>query len=428
YWGARHGRRAEDDFYLDEYRRFLAADAKRRVPLASFNSNNVYTKGALVMQMLKKHLGPERFWAAINRYLTRHAFGNAISDDLRRAVLYATGQNLDWFWDQWIYAAGYPELTVTPVYDSVAGTLALTVRQTQVDKARPESAGAHFFNPLVFLGPVTVRVGTAAGEVRKRVRLSQREQVIQIDGLKSPPSMVVFDENNAMLKALTFEQPTRWLATQLSRDPDLWNRSWVIDQLARRTGDSLAASALARAARGADYYLSRAQAVAGLRGFPPAVALPALEAAMRDTSAAVREAAVTTLGAVGGPRALAAALGAWKRDSSYQVRAGALTALALMDSVGSRPHVLAGLGTPSYRDVIQNAAIAAVARAPDSTLIGGLEKIMGQQQLPSLVLATLASRGDTQALTALVRHRDDPRPWVRRWVLEAIEQQLEKTP
>jgi hypothetical protein len=96
-----------------------------------------------------------------------------------------------------------------------------------------------------------------------------------------------------------------------------------------------------------------------------------------------------------------------------------------MDSVGSRPQVRAGLGTPSYRDVIQNAAIAAAARAPDSTLIVGLEKILGDQQLPSQVLASLASRGDTQALTALIRHRDDPRPWVRHWVLEAIEQQLE---
>ena len=59
--------------------------------------------------MLKKQLGPERFWAAINRYLTRHAYGNATSDDLRQAVLDATGENLDWFWDQWIYRAGYPE-------------------------------------------------------------------------------------------------------------------------------------------------------------------------------------------------------------------------------------------------------------------------------------------------------------------------------
>jgi len=428
YWGSRQGRRAEDDFYLDEYHSFLAAESRRSVPLASFNSNNVYTKGSLVMEMLKKHLGPERFWASINRYLTRHAYGNATSDDLRRAVLHATGQNLDWFWDQWIYKAGYPRFTVAHTYDSTAGSLGLTVRQTQVDTAHADSGGVRFATPLVFQGPVTIRVGTAAGDVRKRVRLDRREQVITIEGLKSRPNMVVFDENNAMLKVLTFEQPTPWLATQLARDPDLWNRNWVIGQLAHRTNDSLAGSALARAARTADYYLTRAQALGALSLFPAAVAMPVLLAATRDTSAAVRGAALSGFGAQGGPRSQEAALAAWKRDSSYEVRANALIALSRIDSVGSRPLVLAGLSTPSYRDVIQNAAIAAAAQSPDSTLIDGLEKILGDQEQPAVVLATLASQGDTRALTALVRHRDDPRPWVRRWVLDAIEEQLEKTP
>ena len=152
YRGTKLGRYAEDDFYLDEYRRFLAGDERRRVPLASFNSNNVYAKGALVLEMLKKQLGRERFWAAINRYLTRHAYGNALSDDLRRAVLHATGENLDWFWDQWVYQAGYPEFTVSSAYDSTAGALTLTVRQTQVDTARADSTGFRFTTPLVFQG------------------------------------------------------------------------------------------------------------------------------------------------------------------------------------------------------------------------------------------------------------------------------------
>jgi aminopeptidase N len=426
YWGAKLGRHAEDDFYLDEYHQFLSIDARRSVPLASFNSNNVYSKGALVLEMLKKHLGAERFWAAINRYLTRHAYGNATSDDLRRAVLGATGENLEWFWNQWVYQAGYAELTVSSAYDSAAGSLSLTVRQTQVDTARADTTEFRYTTPLVFRASMGIRVGTAKGDVRRRVQLDRREQVVRITGVKSPPTMVIFDESNSLLKALTFEQPTRWLATQLVRDPDLWNRSWVIDQLARRTGDSLAAAALARAARGADYFRTRAQAASALRGFPAPAAVPALEAAMRDTSSAVREAAISALGAIGGPSAQAAALAAWKKDSSYEVRAGALTALAQMDSTGSRDAVLAGLATPSYRDVIQTAAIAAAAQSPDSAVIDRLEKILGQQRLAAITLADLASKGDTRALTALVRHRDDARPWVRQWVQDAIDQQLEK--
>jgi aminopeptidase N len=425
YWGEKLGRHAEDDYYLDEYRQYLELDSRRRVPLASFSSNVVYAKGALVLEMLKKQLGPRRFWAAMNRYLTRHAFGTATSADLRRAVLDATGENLFWFWSQWIYQGGHPEFSVIPAYDSAAGTLALTVRQTQVDTAQPDINGLRYSTPQVFRGSVSIRVGTTSGDVRKRVELEQREQVITVAGLGSAPTMVVFDENNAMLKSLSFEQPTRWLATQLNRDPDLWNRSWVIQQLGRRSSDSLAAAALARAARSADYYATRVEAAAALRAFPPAVAVPALEAAMRDTSSAVRAAAIGSLGRVGGERALAAARTAWKEDSSYTVQAEALTALARLDSAGARPAILAGLAGTSYRDVIQNAAIAAGAQSPDSAFIDGLEKILGHQRLPSVVLADLASKGDTRALTALVRHRNDSRAWVRRWVQEAIEQELE---
>ena len=426
YWGSKLGRKAEDDYYLDEYRTYLTIDARRRVPLASFNSNNVYSKGALILQMLKKHLGPERFWASIHHYLTRHAFGNAKSDDLQQAVLAATGENLDWFWNQWIYQAGYPEFVVSSAYDSTGGSLALTVKQVQTDTGSTDTTSFRFTTPQVFHGPLSIRVGTARGDVRKRVQLNQREQVIHIAGVASPPTMVVFDEPNAWLKSLTFEQPTPWLATQLARETDLWNRSWVIEQLARRTGDSLALISLARAARSADYYRTRAEAAIALRGFPAAAAVPALEAAARDTSATVREAAVLALGSVGGERAEELVRAAWSKDSSYQVRASALGMLARLDSAGAREPILAGLTTPSYRDVIQQAAIGAAGEVADSAVVDGLEKILGEQRLAALTLATLARQGDTRALGALVRHRDDKRPWVRRWVLDAIERELEK--
>ena len=426
YWATKQGRREEEDYYLDEYRQFLELDGRRRVPLAAYNSNIVYVKGALVLQMLKQQLGTERFWASINRYLTHHSFGTALSDDLRRAVLEATGRNLSWFWDQWVYQAGYPEVVVSTAYDSLDGTLALTVRQVQLDSAKADSSGLRYSTPAVFRGQISVRVATARGDVRARVLLDQREQVLRIGGLRSAPTMVVFDEDNALLKKLTFEQPTDWLQMQLARDPSLWNRAWVIEQLARRTSDSVAAVALARAARSADYYRVRAEAATALGQFEPKVALPALEAATRDTSAAVRQAAMGALGSVGGEKARDLALAAWQKDSSYQVRAQALAVLARIDSAGAKPVVLAGLTTPSYRDVIQTAAIAASAQVADSAIVDGLEKVLGQQELAAITLATRARDGDSQALSILVRHRDDKRSWVRRWVLDAIDQELGK--
>jgi aminopeptidase N len=425
YWRVKQGRRVEDDYYIDEYRKFIQTDARKRMPLATYNSNNVYPKGALVLQMLKKVLGPDRFWASINRYLTRHAYGTANSDDLRQAVLDATGLNLGWFWSQWIYQAGYPQFVVSAGYDSSKSSLTLTVKQTQVDTAKADSAGFRFTVPQAFTAPVTIRVGTPQGDVVARRLIDRREHNFRIDGVRGQPTMVVFDDDNSILKSLEFSQPTLWLANQLAKQEDLWNRDWAIQQLGRRTADTLAAVALSRAATTADYDLTRASAAGWLRGFPPNVALPALTAAVRDTAARVREAAVTALGGIASRQAWELVQRTWKEDPSYEVRAAALTSLAQLAPEGSRDAVLLGLKTPSYRDAIQNAAIIAVLQHPDSGLIAELDGIAAQQPFPTIALALLAARGEKLAGDAIVQRLDDERSWVRTWALEAVSQELD---
>jgi aminopeptidase N len=412
YWGAKQGRHAEEDFYLEEYRQYLSRDARRRSPLAAYNSSVVYPKGALVMQMLKQHLGPAPFWKAINLYLTRHAYGSATTDDLRQAVLQATGQSLPWFWSQWIYHGGHPEFQVAAAYDSAARALELTVRQTQTDTT----------TPAVFRAPLAVRVGTSKGDIVARAVIDSREQTIRIENVPEPPTMVAFDDENAVLKTLTFHQPTPWLANLLHRHPNLWNRSWAIGQLASRRGDTLAGAALAHAVASGDYDLTRAEAAAALGRFPADQVLPALERAMADTSARVRMAAVESLGRIGDKRGAGVVRRAWAEDASDQVRASALTALVRLVPEASRDAVAAGLRTRSYREAIQNAAISATLQRPDSALVATLEAVAGEQPLPSIALAALATRGDEAARAALGRLLQDPRSWVRGWAAEASGQ------
>src|SRR6266568_4021940 len=310
YWSTKLGRHAEDDYYLDEYRQYVQIDARRRMPLAALGSNNIYPKGALVLRMLRDYLGPERFWASINRYLTRHALGNATSDDLRQAVLDATGENLEGFWSEWVYGAGHPAFTVAAAYDSAARTLTLSVKQTQRDSVTGDSTAPRYQTAAVFHMPLSIRVGTPGGDVVRRVQLTAREQTISFPALAGPPTMVVFDDGNTILKELSFDEPTAWLATQLDRDADLWNREWVIEQLAQRPADA---------------------------------------------------AAVAALGRIGGARAAELARATWRSDSSYEVRAAALTALATADSSARDSVVAWGLAAASYLNVIQQAAYRVIA-------------------------------------------------------------------
>ncbi len=421
YWREKLGAHAEDDYYLDEYRQYLQIDRRRRMPLAALGSNNVYPKGALVLRMLLRYLGPERFWASIHLYLTRHALGNATSDDLRQAVLDATGENLAWFWEQWIYDAGHPQFAVTATYDSTARKLALTVKQTQSDSGKADTAksAVKFQTPPTFRMPVAVRVGTSQGDVVRRAELAAREQTIEITGLSGPPTMVVFDDGNTILKEVTFDQPTTWLANQLRRDPDLWNREWAIEQLAKRTADTAAAAALAWAATSADYFLTRAGAAEALANFGAAGAA-SLATALRDTSAQVRRAAITALGQIGGARTAELARAAWHADSSYEVRAAALTTLVHVDSTARDSAVAWGLASSSYQDVIREAAYRIVAQTGDSSAINQVDALIGSSRFPAHVLAVLAARGSERALDVLSAHLDDDRPAVRRWALEAF--------
>ncbi len=421
YWGQKLGAHAEEDYYLDEYRQFMGIEARKPMPLASLGSNNIYPKGALVLEMLQHYLGPDRFWAGLHTYLTRHAFGNATSDDLRQAFLTATGENLDWFWDEWVYAAGLPSFDVSATYDSVAHQVVLRVKQTQVDTLKADSTGLRFRVPEVFRMPVTIRVGTAHGDVVQHAMLDAREATITVPAVTSAPTMVVFDDGNRILKRLTFDQPTAWLATQLAHDPDLWDREWVIAQLVRRPGDADAARALAAAATGADYYLTRQQAVTALAAFPASDAVPALMTALKDTSAMVRSAAASTLGRVGGDGAAAALHRAFDNDSSYEVRAAAVGGIARLDSAGARPVIARALATASYQDVIAHAAMQAAAQINDTAVVGTIAGMLDEDALPSQLLAVMGTRGSGRAYDSLAAHLNDPRAGVRNWVVEAFQ-------
>jgi len=343
---------------------------------------------------------------------------------VRRAFLAATGENLDWFFDEWIYSAGYPDFVVTQSYDAAARRVTLVVKQTQRDTLKADSTGLRFGVWEAFRMPLTVRVGTAAGDVVSSTWIRNREDTIVVNGVSSAPTMVVFDDGNRILKSLSFDQPTAMLATQLRRDSDLWNRSWAIGQLASRLADAAAGAALADAATSADYFLTRQEAAEALAAFPAGVALPALERATRDTSSQVRATAVASLGQVRGAQALALARRAWETDSSYLVRAAALNALVALDSATSRALIVQGLRTPSYRDAIRNAALGAAVASGDTTLVSSVREVVDESRQPVYALAAMARRGSHDALSALVAYLDDPRPLVRRYALGAIAQTL----
>lgn len=118
--------------------------------------DDVYGKGALVLHMLRMRLGDEAFFAGTRLYLDRFKFQHATSDDFRRALEDASGQNLDRFFTQWTLRPGLPRLGISYEFDEQSRQLKIEVEQTQrVDADNPAYA---------FSLPFYVRYPSGGGE------------------------------------------------------------------------------------------------------------------------------------------------------------------------------------------------------------------------------------------------------------------------
>lgn len=63
-----------------------------------------YTKPSLVFRMLRDLMGEQRFREGLRRYYEDNRLRHVTEADLRRAMSAAYGENLDWFFDQWIHS------------------------------------------------------------------------------------------------------------------------------------------------------------------------------------------------------------------------------------------------------------------------------------------------------------------------------------
>ena len=82
-----------------------------------------YSKGACVLHVLRGLLGDAAWWKGIRDYVAAHKLEVVETDDFRRAMEAASGKDLKWFFDQWVYKAGHPELKVRWHYEDADKTV-----------------------------------------------------------------------------------------------------------------------------------------------------------------------------------------------------------------------------------------------------------------------------------------------------------------
>jgi aminopeptidase N len=90
-----------------------------------------YAKGGWILHVLRGQVGTENFWKGIQRYYSRFRDSNATTEDLRRTMEEVSGQELGWFFSQWLTRVDAPVIEGSWSYDANAKKIIVELAQTQ---------------------------------------------------------------------------------------------------------------------------------------------------------------------------------------------------------------------------------------------------------------------------------------------------------
>jgi aminopeptidase N len=331
--------------YLDEVRtRYMRPIVYERYDHPNDNfDRHTYQKGAVVIDMLRHHLGEAAFWRSVSRFLHAHAFGSADTNDLVVAIHETTGKNVAWFIDQWVRKPGHPVLAVTQAWDPASRKVVLRVRQTQ-DTAR---------GVPIFRLPVEVEVVTSRGATVHPIIVESAVQQFEFDA-PDRPLLVRFDKGNHLLAELTFAKDTTELLYQLRHD-DVMGKMWAASELGGRIGEPGVRDALQVATTDA-FWAVRERAVTVLTTGGQGIGTDRLRELAIDPSSRMRVAALRALGARREAALLPFYRERFEKDDSYLAQAEALRAVGMVRDLASLPWLAQAAAMASPRNVIRVAA------------------------------------------------------------------------
>ncbi|MBL0355905.1 MAG: hypothetical protein IPP72_03030 [Chitinophagaceae bacterium] len=187
------------------------------------NDNYAISRGPQVLHMLRKHIGEANWWKAINLYLKTNAYKSVETRDFQQAVEQTTGENMDWFFDQWIYKIGLPVFEVSKKYDAAKKQLSITLKQTQtIDTITA------YPKVLYFKGKMDIAIDNQL----KQVWIENKAENVFTFSVATEPKLINVDYGNTWIKEIKFEKTTDELIYQMLNDKDITGRNVALSQLA----------------------------------------------------------------------------------------------------------------------------------------------------------------------------------------------------
>jgi aminopeptidase N len=326
--------------------------------------------------MLRNYVGDSAFFKALNLYLTTNKFKSAEPHQLRLAFEEVTGQDLQWYWNQWYFGAGHPKLDISYNYDEGSHTEQVIVKQTQAgDK--------------VFKLPVAIDVYNGATKTRRNVWVQNKVDSFSF-AVSSRPDLVNFDGDKILLAEKKENKTLDNYIHQYRYAGKYLDRREAIDAAAKMQDDPKAVDFLKMALK--DKY-------EGLRmntlnkintrkdNVKSAVESTLFDLAKNDPKKLVRAAAIAKLGDYKNPQ-YAPFFRASLNDSSYTVSGNSLIALGKLDSGAAFTEAKRLAAFPAkgkLADAISSTLIKFGDESAADIILGNFERMpLGQEKFQSL--------------------------------------------
>lgn len=192
----KYGTQAADDHLKKQLNEYLYEAQAKQVNMIRYDytapddmfDSHSYQKGSRILHMLRKYVGDAAFFKSLQLYLTQNKFKNAEIANLRMAFEEVTGEDLNWFFNQWFFNAGHPVLSYNYSFDEAKQVLNVNVNQSQQNEG----------NSLIYQLPTSINVYTAAGVTTHNITINKIDQTFALP-CATPPLLMLLDPNHELL-------------------------------------------------------------------------------------------------------------------------------------------------------------------------------------------------------------------------------------
>ena len=145
----------------------------------------VTDKGGMILAMLRWIIGEAAFDKTMRTFVSQYAGKTATVDDLRKIAEQASGQQLTWFFTQWLDSTGAPQFkNKYTVYRTAKGFRVVGEISQDMD---------------LFRMPVELRIDTDGKTESKRVEVEGTNSAYSVDTF-GRPRRITIDPNNQVLQ------------------------------------------------------------------------------------------------------------------------------------------------------------------------------------------------------------------------------------